>query len=64
MTDDLRQKLERQQAQLDRIEAMLDQLLHPAQYASIQQKAAAIAKAVATGDKAVKRRVLKQINRK
>ncbi len=47
---------------LDRIEALLRQALHPAMNLSVQEKAAAIRKAIDSGNKAVLKDTLRQIN--
>jgi len=47
---------------LDRIEQMLREALHPAMNLSVPEKAAAIRKALDTGDKAILKATLKQIN--
>ena len=48
--------------QLDRIEAMLRQLLHPAADLSVQEKAEAVRRAMDTGDNKILRQTMKQIN--
>ncbi|WP_319548816.1 hypothetical protein [Desulfogranum marinum] len=47
---------------LDTIEALLRQLLNPAQSLSAEAKAEAVRKALATGDKKILRETMKQIN--
>ena len=50
------------QEQLDRIEAMLKQLLYPAESASIADKARLISEAVASGDKKRLRETMRLVN--
>lgn len=57
-----RKQNDRIEQKLDSIISMLHQLLHPSTCMSIQEQAAAINKAIATGDRANVRAVLKQIN--
>ena len=59
MTDADLHKLQEDVAE---IKAMLRQLLHPAASLSVKEKAAAVSRAVATGDRKVLRETLKQIN--
>lgn len=52
------------QRRFDKFEALLLQALHPAMNLSVQEKAATIRKALDTGDKAILKATLKQINGK
>ena len=59
MTEESLHKL---QADVAEIKAMLTQLLHPATSLSVKEKAAAINRARATGDRRVLREALREIN--
>ena len=56
------QDLHKLQADIAEIKAMLVQLLHPALSLSVKEKAAAINRARATGDRRVLRDALREIN--
>ena len=59
MTD---QDLNKLQADIAEIKALLQQMVHPALSLSVKEKAAAINRARATGDKRVLREALREIN--
>jgi hypothetical protein len=56
-------QLNRIEQQQERIISMLQQLLYPATCMTIQDQAEAISMAIASGDKAAKKRVLAEINK-
>ena len=62
--DALMERLDLIDKRFDKFEALLRQALHPAMNLSVQEKDAAIRKALDTGDKAILKATLKQINGK
>ena len=58
----LQQDVENIQRDMADIKTMLQQLVHPALSLSVKEKAAAINRARATGDRRVLREALKEIN--